>query len=256
MTAARVTPRRVVRSEWIKLATLRSTTITFAFAVAAMIGLSVLFSWSTVDNWATMSVEDRRSVAVEEVVLSGRHLAQLAIGVVGVMAITGEYATGMIRATLAAVPRRLPVLWAKLGIYAAVTLALMLVASFAGFFAGNAVLAQHWDFQLSDPGVLRSIFGAAISLTAVCLLGTALGFILRNTAGAISTLFFILMVLPVLGEFLPELAKYLPTSAMYSLLVARIEEDMLQPLPAFLLLCAYVGVATGGAVLTLLRRDA
>jgi ABC-2 type transport system permease protein len=256
MTAARVTPRRVVRSEWIKLATLRSTTITFAFAVAAMIGLSVLFSWSTVDNWATMSVEDRRSVAVEEVVLSGRHLAQLAIGVVGVMAITGEYATGMIRATLAAVPRRLPVLWAKLGIYAAVTLALMLVASFAGFFAGNAVLAQHWDFQLSDPGVLRSVFGAAISLTAVCLLGTALGFILRNTAGAISTLFFILMVLPVLGDFLPELAKYLPTSAMYSLLVARIDEDMLQPLPAFLLLCAYVGVATGGAVLTLLRRDA
>jgi ABC-2 type transport system permease protein len=256
MTAARVTPRRVVRSEWIKLATLRSTTITFAFAVAAMIGLSVLFSWSTVDNWATMSVEDRRSVAVEEVVLSGRYLAQLAIGVVGVMAITGEYATGMIRATLAAVPRRLPVLWAKLGIYAAVTLALMLVASFAGFFAGNAVLAQHWDFQLSDPGVLRSVFGAAISLTAVCLLGTALGFILRNTAGAISTLFFILMVLPVLGDFLPELAKYLPTSAMYSLLVARIDEDMLQPLPAFLLLCAYVGVATGGAVLTLLRRDA
>jgi ABC-2 type transport system permease protein len=256
MTAIGVTPGRVVRSEWIKLATLRSTTITFAIAVGAMIGISVLVSWATVDNWADMSPADRRSLAVEEIVLSGRFLAQLAIGVVGVMAITGEYATGMIRATLAAVPRRLPVLWAKLGIYAAVTLALMLVASFAGFFGGNAVLAEHWDFHLSDPGVLRSVFGAAISLTLICLLGTALGFMLRNTAGAISTLFFILMVLPILGDFWPGLNPYLPTSAIDSLLIARIEGDMLQPLPAFLLLCAYVGAAAGGAVLTLLRRDA
>ena len=256
MTAIAVTPRRVVRSEWIKLATLRSTTITFGVAVVAMIGISVLIAWATVGNWATMSPADRQSVAVEEVVLSGRFLAQLAIGVVGVMAITGEYATGMIRATLAAVPRRLPVLWAKLGIYAGVTFALMVVASFAAFFAGNAVLAEHWDFHLSDPGVLRCVFGAAISLTLICLLGTALGFIVRNTAGAISTLFAILMVLPILGEFRPGIDRYLPTSVIDSLLTARIEGDMLQPLPALLLLCAYVCAAAGGAVLTLLRRDA
>jgi ABC-2 type transport system permease protein len=256
MTAVGVTPVRVLRSEWIKLATLRSTTITFGVAVVAMIGISVLVSWATVGNWATMSPADRQSLAVEEVVLSGRFLAQLAIGVVGVMAITGEYATGMIRATLAAVPRRLPVLWAKLGVYAAVTFALMVVASFAAFFAGNAVLAEHWDFQLSDPGVLRCVFGAAIGLTLICLLGAALGFIVRNTAGAISTLFAILMVLPILGEFVPAIAEYLPTSAVDSLVIARIGSDMLEPLPAFLLLCAYVGAAAGGAVLTLLRRDA
>jgi ABC-2 type transport system permease protein len=256
MTAIGVSPPRVVRSEWIKLATLRSTNITFAVAVAAMIGISVLVSWATVGNWAEMSPAQRRSVAVEEIVLSGRFLAQLAIGVVGVMAITGEYATGMIRATLAAVPRRLPVLWAKLGIYAAVTFALMVAASFAAFLTGNAVLAEHWDFHLSDPGVLRCVFGAAISLTLICLLGTALGFIVRNTAGAISTLFAILMVLPILGEFRPGIDRYLPTSVIDSLLTARIEGDMLQPLPALLLLCAYVCAAAGGAVLTLLRRDA
>jgi ABC-2 type transport system permease protein len=256
MTAIAVTSRGVVRSEWIKLATLRSTTITFGVAVVAMLGISVLVSWATVGNWATMSPADRQSVAVEEIVLSGRFLAQLAIGVVGVMAITGEYATGMIRATLAAVPRRLPVLWAKLGIYAAVTFALMVAASFAAFLTGNAVLAEHWDFHLSDPGVLRCVFGAAISLTLICLLGTALGFILRNTAGAISTLFAILMVVPILGEFLPAIDRYLPTSAIDSLLTARIGGDMLQPLPALLLLCAYVGAAAGGAVLTLLCRDA
>jgi ABC-2 type transport system permease protein len=256
MTAIGVSPPRVVRSEWIKLTTLRSTTIGFAAAVAAMTGLGALISWDAVGQWAEMSQAERRSVAVEELVLSGRYVAQLAIGVVAVMAITGEYATGMIRATLAAVPRRLPVLWAKLGVYAVVTLALMLVASFASFFAGNALLAERWDFHLSDPGVLRSVFGAAISLTAVCLLGTALGFMLRNTAGAISTLFGILMVLPVVAEFVPALSRYLPTGAMDALLTARIEGDMLRPLPAFLLLCAYVGAAIGGAVLVLRRRDA
>jgi ABC-2 type transport system permease protein len=256
MTAIGVSPPRVVRSEWIKLTTLRSTKIAFAAAVAAMTGLGALISWDAVGQWAEMSQAERRSVAVEELVLSGRYVAQLAIGVVAVMAITGEYATGMIRATLAAVPRRLPVLWAKLGVYAVVTLALMLVASFASFFAGNALLAERWDFHLSDPGVLRSVFGAAISLTAVCLLGTALGFMLRNTAGAISTLFGILLVLPVVGEFVPALSRYLPTGAIDALLTARIEGDMLRPLPAFLLLCAYVGAAIGGAVLVLQRRDA
>lgn len=256
MTAIGVTPRRVVRSEWLKLTTLRSTTITFAAAFAAMVGLSLLVSWATVGEWADMTREERADVTVEGTVLSGRLLAQLAIGVVGAMAITGEYATGMIRATLAAVPRRLPVMWAKLGVYAAVTLALMLVASFAAFFAGNAVLAERWDFHLSDPGVLRSVFGAAISLTAICLLGTALGFILRNTAGAISTLVGILMVLPLLGQYRPAVGHYLPTGAIGSLVTARIEDGMLRPVPAFLVLCAYVGVAMLGAVLTLRRRDA
>jgi ABC-2 type transport system permease protein len=256
MTAIGLAPRRVVRSEWIKLTTLRSTTVTFAAAGAAMIGISLLFSWAAVDNWATMSGADRAAFEVEGTVLSGRLLAQLAIGVLGVMAITGEYATGMIRATLAAVPRRLPVLWAKLGVYAVATLALMLVASFASFFAGNAVLAERWDFHLSDPGVLRCVLGAAISLTAVCLIGTGLGFIVRNTAGAISTLFGILMVLPIAGDLLPAAAPYLPTSAMDALVTARIEGDMLRPLPAFLVLCAYAGAAIGGAALVLLRRDA
>jgi ABC-2 type transport system permease protein len=256
MSAIGLTTRRVVRSEWVKLTTLRSTRITFAAAVVLMIGFSVLVSWVAVHDWSMMSPEDRRSITVEQQVLSGRYLAQLAIGVVGAMAITGEYATGMIRATVAAVPRRLAVLWAKLGVYAAVTLALMLVASFASFFAGNAVLAEHWDFHLSDPGVLRTVFAAAISLTAICVLGTALGFILRNTAGAISALVAILMVLPVLGEFAPAVARYLPTSAIDALVTARIGDEMLQPLPALLLLAAYVGAAIAGAAVTLLRRDA
>jgi hypothetical protein len=221
-----------------------------------MVAFGVLVSWATVDNWATMAVERRAEVTVDEATLAGRHFAQLAIGVAGVIAISGEYATGMIRATLAAVPRRLPVLWAKLSVFATVTLVLMTLGAFAGFFAGNAILAQHWEFALSDPGVLRAVFGTAAGLTAVCLLGTGLGFILRNTAAAISTLFFILMVLPLFGEFLPELAPYLPTSVMSSLATARIDGEMLEPLPALLVLSGYVVAAIGGAAFTLWRKDA
>ena len=220
-----VTQARVLRSEWIKLISLRSIALTFLAAFAGMIAFGVLVSWATVDNWATMAVERRAEVTVDE-------------------------------ATLAAVPRRLPVLWAKLSVFATVTLVLMTLGAFAGFFAGNAILAQHWEFALSDPGVLRAVFGTAAGLTAVCLLGTGLGFILRNTAAAISTLFFILMVLPMFGEFLPDLAPYLPTSVMSSLATARIDGEMLEPLPALLVLCGYVGAAIGGAAFTLWRKDA
>ena len=150
MTAVGVTPTRVLRSEWIKLTSLRSIKLTFLIAFAGMIGFGVLVAWATVDNWATMDAAGRAEVT-PDVTLVGLHFAQLAIGVVGVIAISGEYATGMIRATLAAVPRRLPVLWAKLAIFAAVTLVLMTVAAFASFFAGNAILASTGTSRSRTP---------------------------------------------------------------------------------------------------------
>jgi hypothetical protein len=257
MSALGVTPARVLRSEWIRLSTLRSTKITFAAAVALMIGVAVLMSWNVDKDFETMTAADRADLAVEEVVLIGRVLAELAVGVLGVMAITGEYATGMIRATLAAVPRRLPVLWTKLGLFAGVTLVVMTAASFASFFAGNAILAAHWDFSLSDSGVLRSVLGAGVALTFVCALGTLLGFIVRNTAGAISTLFAILLIAPqILPAVFPSLSEYLPTSATLSLVTAKIEDGMLQPLTAFGVLCGYLLLAAAGATWTLMRRDA
>lgn len=257
MSALGVTSPRVLRSEWIRLSTLRSTKITFATAVAAMIGLAILMSWNVDKDFETMTAAARADVAVEEVVLLGRMLAELAVGVLGVMAITGEYATGMIRTTLAAVPRRLPVLWMKLGLLAGVTCLVMTAASFASFFAGNAILAAHWDFSLSDPGVLRSVLGAGVALTFVCALGVLLGFILRNTAGAISALFAILWIVPLfLPAVFPWIADYLPTGATGSLVTAKIEDGMLQPLPALGLLCGYITLAAAGAAWTLMRRDA
>ena len=112
-------------------------------------------------------------------------LAQLAIGVLGVLVISAEYSTGMIRASFTAVPKRLPVLWAKLGVFAAVTFALMLPAVLVAFFAGEAILARHHiEVGFTAPHVVRVLVGAALYLTVVGLFGLGLGAIVRNTAEA------------------------------------------------------------------------
>lgn len=255
MSALGVTQRRVVRSEWIKFTTLRSTRLTFAAAVLLMVGLGMLVAWITVGEWETMSAAERADQHVGNV-LAGRLLAELIVGAAGVMAISGEYATGMIRATLAAVPARLPVLWAKLGIFAVVTFVLMTLASFAAFFAGTAILSAHWQFSLSDPGTLRIVTMSAVVLTATCLLGTAFGFLLRNTAAAISVVIAIVLVLPILGEFAPRVAQYLPSGAMGALVTSTPEPNVLAPWPALALLGAYVVAAIAAAALALTRRDA
>lgn len=251
-----VTPRRVLRSEWIKLTTLRSTWLTFAVAIGLMIGIGLLMAWLTVGEWSAMTEVERAQEQAGQRVLAGRLFAQLAIGVLGVIAITGEYATGMIRATLAAVPRRLPVLWAKLGLFSAITFVLMSAASFAAFFAGNEILAEHWQFSISDPGALRVVVMTGVTLTAVCLLGTALGFVLRNTAAAISAIVSIVLVLPILGQAAPRVAQYLPSGAMGAVVTPTPEPDVLAPGPALVLLCAYVAAAIAAAAFTLTRRDA
>lgn len=257
MSAVAVTQGRVARSEWIKLRTVRSTVLTYLFALGGLGGSALLVALAANERWASMSAAERAGVRIHEYVLAGDDLALLALGVVGVIAITGEYTTGMVRATFAAVPHRLPVLWAKLAVVSATTFALMLPASFASYLAGNAVMSKHWQESLSDPGVLRVVAGTAVILTGVAALGVALGFIVRSTAGAIATLFGILIVLPMtIGQFVPKIAPYLPSSAMASFTTATPEPDMLRPLPGLLLFGAWIALAIVAAAIVVRRKDA
>ncbi|MBB4664705.1 ABC transporter permease [Conexibacter arvalis] len=257
MSAIAVTHARVARSEWIKLRTVRSTVLTYLFAIAALGGSGLLVAISALERWESMSPSERAGVRIHEYVLAGDDLAFLALGVVGVIAVTGEYTTGMVRATLAAVPARLPVLWAKLAVLCATTFALMLPTSLVTYLVGDAIMSQRWEERLTDPGVLRVVVGTAVVATLVCALGVVLGFLLRSTAGAIATLFAILIVLPMtLGQFVPEIAPYLPSSAMLSFITVSPEEDMLAAWPGLALFAGYVAVAIGGAAARLKRRDA
>jgi len=261
--ADQVTPSRVLRSEWIKLWTLRSTFWTLLAAIVVTVGLGMLFSWGFAGHAADPKdpVPDAAMRAVT-VPLQPYVIAQLAIGVLGVMIITGEYSTGMIRATLAAVPTRLPVLCAKAAVFAVVVLVLMEAMAFVAFFGGEAIIAtHHLDASLSSPQALRIVVGVGLYLTVVGLLGTALGAIIRNTAGAIAALFGILLILPLLGEVLnltswgKHVTPYLPSNAGGDLLTNMPDPGSLGPWTGFALFCLYTAGAMAVASYLLRRRD-
>ena len=258
----KVTQARVLHSEWIKLRTLRSTFYTLFAAMLALVGFGALFCAVTANRWTHMDAHEKATFDPALTSLRGYFLAQLAIGVLGVLLITGEYATGMIRATLAAVPRRLPVLWAKAALYAGVTWVLMTVGALIAFLAGQAALSsKNLDTTLSSPGVTRMVLGTGLYLTVVGLLGVAIGALIRNTAGGIATVFALLLVLPALTEALPSswynnISPYLPSNAGQALISLHREAHTLAPWTGFGVFCLYALAALAGAAVMLKRRDA
>lgn len=252
---------RVVRSEWTKLWSLRSTRWSLLVSVVAMAGLGILVSAVQMAHWNQMSFDDRASFDPVDVSLGGWHVAQLAIGVLGVLLITGEYSTGQIRSTFAAVPRRLPVLWAKAGVYAAITFVLMVAASFTAFLVSQPILRRHHvDTTLSSPHVLRAVIGAALFLTVTGLLGVSLGALVRNTAGGIATFAGLMFVLPGITAILPHswgdsIDPYLPLSAGTDILTIHHDPSALSAWPGFLLFLGYALAALALSALLLVRRD-
>jgi ABC-type transport system involved in multi-copper enzyme maturation permease subunit len=262
LTHKKVTPARVVLSEWTKLRSLRSTIFSMLAAIVFVIGLAILVPSVTVAHWPPHNPREAAGFDPTSRSLAGIFLAQLAIGVLGVLLITGEYATGMIRATLAAVPSRLPVLWAKAVVFATVTLVVTVPSVLAAFLIGQSILKGK-DLQtgLGDPGVLRAVLGAALYVTVVGLLGLGLGALLRNTAGAISALFGILFVLPIIVRFLPTswsdpIDKYLPSTVGEAITHVHADPAGLSPWTGFGLFCAYAAAVLLLAAVGLRRRDA
>jgi len=161
----RVTQARVIRSEWTKFRSLRSTKITLLVAVVLTVGLGALISGVTAAHYADMSPVRRASFDPIVTSLNGVRIAQLAVGVLGVLLISGEYATGMIRSSLTAVPQRLPVLWAKMAVFAGVVGGASNAAPCAAFFAGQSLLSgKHLNVSISAPGALRMVIAAGVYL--------------------------------------------------------------------------------------------
>jgi ABC-2 type transport system permease protein len=259
----RVTMPNVLRSEWTKLSTLRSSRWSMLISLIAMAGLGPLIAAVQMGRWGQLQAHDRLSYDSINTGVGGWHLAQLTIGVLGVLVITGEYSTGMIRSSLMAVPRRLPVLWAKLLVFAAVTFVLMLIASLISFFAVQAIVTQHHvQHSISSPGALRTVIGAALFLTVLSLLCVGIGGILRNTAGGIATFVGLLFVLPGISAILPsslnnDISPYLPLSAGTTVVSHSFDNPHhLSVWGGFALFCAYAAIAIIGAAISLRRRDA
>ena len=261
--AGGVTLANVVRSEWTKLWSLRSTRWTLLVAFLGQAGLGPLVAAIQMGRWSQLAPHDRLTYDSINTAVGGYHLAQLAIGVLGVLVITGEYSTGMIRSSLMAVPRRLPVLWAKILVYAAVTFVLMLIASLISFFAVQAIVTQHHVQQsIGAPGALRTVIGAALYMTALAVMCTGIGGILRNTAGGIATFVGLLFVLPGIVAILPsslnnDISPYLPLNAGTTVASHTFDNsNHLAVWTGFLLFVGYTLVAIGLAAWSLMRRDA
>ncbi|GIJ50684.1 ABC transporter permease [Virgisporangium aliadipatigenens] len=248
---------RVVRAEFTKLRSVPSTAWSLATAVVLVVAFAAMYSTLRV----TRPPADPAAFDATAVALAGVSLAQIAVGVLGVLLVTGEYATGLIRTSVTAVPTRLPLLWGKSVAFGLVTAAVAVPAVVGAFFVGQSVLRrEHLDVAFGAPGVARAVLGGALYLVGVGLLGLALGALLRNTAGAVSALFGMLFALQMVAGMLPEsisddINKYLPAPA--GLAVTYVDHDRysLGPWAGFGVFCLYVGVLLGLAAWRLRRRD-
>jgi ABC-2 type transport system permease protein len=251
--------RGVAQMEWQKVRTVRSTWYILAVFAVSMIGLAMLVL--SHEGYAQMPTAERSSFDPTHDCFIGLVLGQLLLGTLGVLAITAEFSSGMIRATFAAAPRRPLVLAAKAAVLGAVTLAAGEISAFAAFFAGQAMLkAPAPHATLGQPGVLRATAMAGAYPALIALIGLGIGAVIRHTAGAICTLVGVLFVLPLLF-ITPSLQNaaqnFLPhPMAANSLTAVKPVAHTLPPWLTFGLLCVYAMAALAAGAWSLTRRDA
>ena len=255
-----VTQRRILASEWVKYTTLRSTWIALTIAVIGMVGVSALACYAIASRWSHLDLGERLTFSPTTQSLTGVYLSQLVIGVLGVLIISSEYSTGMIRATLSIAPKRLPVLWAKLLIFSLVTFVSMLAAAFTAFGVGQALLGVHGT-SLSAPHALRSVIGVAVYLTLVAVIAVSAGFILRNTAGGIASVVGLIIVLPAIAHVLPaswqhDYVPYLPSNAGGAMYTQFPDPGTLSPGAGALVMALWAAAFVVLAAVLLKRRDA
>lgn len=258
-----VTGLGVLRSEWVKLRSVRSSTVTLAAAAGALLVVGLIFSAILGGVLSTGEAPDEFGGDPAGAALAGVMIAQLIIGVLGVLAVTSEYATGMIRSTLTAVPARLPVLWAKAAVLTFATLPLLVVTALVVFFAGQALIGTNGleTAALGDPGVLRAVLATAAYLTGVALIGLAVGTLLRSTAAAISTLFGMVFLLPGLGSILlpaswrDDVLQLLPSNAGSAFTSVQPGPELLSAGAGAAVFAAWIVVPLVAAAVALRRRS-
>jgi ABC-2 type transport system permease protein len=255
-----VTLAAVICSEWIKARSVRSIGIVAAFTVALIVAVGLIATAGT--DWAAMGAAQRAGFdPIGPSLLGVRNFADVPVGILGVLVITGEYTTGMIWAVLCAVPRRLPVLWAKAAVLAPAVFTGTLIASLAAFLGGQALLGSH-GVSLGAPDALRAVAGAALFLMVAGLFGMGLGFLTRSTAGGIAAFVGVQDVLSLLSLALPaswqpHVVPYLPGDAGQAVFATPpYGADTLQPWAGFAVYCGYTAAVIAAAAVALRKRDA
>jgi ABC-2 type transport system permease protein len=292
VTAARPAPppaRRtgfagLVLAEWTKIRSVRSTPWTLIIFAVVSLGLTGLLTWLTLHSLNTGRNGARNSGILTDpvnfILGTGLGLGQLAICVLGALVITSEYSSGTIRASLLAIPHRYPMMIAKALAFAVLVFIIGEIVAFCSFFigavlvngqaytlhgsvAGHAVTAHRTlHVSLSQPGVLQAVFGSGLYLTVLGLFALAIGSLIRHTAGAITTVIGLVLVIFPLAGLLPDswgahVHAYLPTVA--GQLITQDKPgvgQLLSPWQGFGVFCAWTVLLLAAATFLLQRRDA
>jgi ABC-type transport system involved in multi-copper enzyme maturation permease subunit len=252
--------RGTLRSEFTKIRSVRSTWITLAAFLAGGLIIAIAGAAGNRPNAGHASFDPTA------ISLAGTaYLGELIIVVIGALAITSEYGTRMMGTSLAAMPRRGVFYAAKAIAVTCVTLVVALVTSFASFFAGQAFLAStHAGASITSPGALRAVLLTALFVTCCALLAFGLGAVIRYTAGAISGLFALFFVVPLVSNVLPKSAqnnvvRWLPgNSALLQIVAAKPTgaHYVFGPYGQLVVLAGYAAIAVAAGALLFRRRDA
>lgn len=253
-----------LRSEWTKIRTVRSTFWTlFAIAIISL-GVAAIAGISITHSWHTYSQIQRLTFDPTSTSLSGLLFSQLVIGVLGALVVSGEYATGTIRATFTAIPNRTSAMFAKTIVFGTLSLVVGEVLSFASFFLGQSLLTSPATHaSISDSGVFRAVFGEGLVITALGLLALGLAMIIRSSAGAITAYVSIVLVLPIIIHVLPSsiansIFKFLPLkigNAMTTV-VGPNDPTSFSPWVGLAILCGYAAFSIIIGIGLVVKRDA
>jgi ABC-2 type transport system permease protein len=259
-SAGRATFAGALRSEFTKIRSVRSTYWTLIAMFIVVVGFGALASFGAATHQHGPDWDPTRQS------LAGLYIGQLIIGVLGVLAISSEYGTGMIRTTLTTNPHRGMMITAKAVVFTVVAFVASLITSFAAFLLGQAIMSSHHiNATLGDPGVLRAVIGGALFLTACGVLAFGLGLLLRHSAAGIGAMVGLLFVVTILVNFLPQgwqngVDKWVP--ALAGGMIWQVQPQppgstpMFGPWPSFAVLCGWAALAFVSAVLLYRRRDA
>ncbi|MER5938998.1 ABC transporter permease [Streptomyces sp. NPDC001928] len=252
---------QVIRSEWTKIRSVASTVWTLSLAVVVTIALGMLISGLSANEFDNLSERDRLSFDPTFISFAGMSLGQLAMIVFGVLVVSNEYSTGMIRASLAAVPRRGTFLFSKIAVATGLSLAVGLATSFVTFFLGQAMLGEH-RAEIGDPGVLRAVFGGGLYMTLIAMFSMGVAAMLRSPMLSLGILMpFFFLVSNILGNVsaTEKIGRYLPDQAGSKIMqvVTPIDDDTpYGPWGGLGIMVLWVIAALVGGYATLKKRDA
>ncbi|ELS56588.1 ABC transporter permease [Streptomyces viridochromogenes] len=252
---------QVIRSEWTKIRSVASTVWTLSLAVVVTIALGMLISGLSANEFDNMSERDRLSFDPTFISFAGMSLGQLAMIVFGVLVVSNEYSTGMIRSSLAAVPQRGTFLFSKIAVATGLALAVGLATGFVAFFLGQAMLGEH-RAALGDPGVLRAVIGGGLYMTLIAVFSMGVAAMLRSPMLSLGILMpFFFLISNILGNVsaTEKLGRYLPDQAGSKIMqvVAPVGDDTpYGPWGGLGIMALWVLAALAGGYATLRKRDA